>query len=66
MASEELELRQRIAEAKAEERTYEEFNEEQNIDGINDYLEDVNGNLPPLPFYQRQNLTIRLHQRCLL
>ena len=29
MASEELELQQKIAEAKAEERTYEEFDEEQ-------------------------------------
>ena len=45
MACEELELRQKIAEAKAEERTYEDFNEEENIDGMNDYLEDVKNKL---------------------
>ena len=36
MATEELE-----AEAKAEEKTYEKFEEEQNIDGMNENLEDV-------------------------
>ena len=41
MATEELELRQQIAEAKAEEKTYEKFEEEQNIDGMNENLEDV-------------------------
>ena len=41
MATEELELRQQIAEAKAEEKTYEKFEKEQNIDGMNENLEDV-------------------------
>ena len=50
MASEELELRQKIAEAKAEERTYEEFNEEQNLDGMHDYLEDAKDKLTSTPF----------------
>ena len=50
MATEELELRQKIAEAKAEERTYQEFDEEQNIDGMNDYLEDVKAKLTSTPF----------------
>ena len=50
MASEELELGQKIAEAKAEERTYEEFDEEQNIDGMNDYLEGVKAKLTATPF----------------
>ena len=51
MASEELELRQKIAEAKAEERTYEEFDEEQNIDGMNEYLEDAKDKLTSTPFF---------------
>ena len=38
MATEELELRQQIAEAKAEEKTYEKFEEEQNIDRMNGNL----------------------------
>ena len=50
MATEELELRQKIAEAKAEEKTYEEFDEEQNIDGMNDYLEDAKAKLTSTPF----------------
>ena len=50
MASEELELRQKIAEAKAEERTYEEFDDEQNIDGMNNYLEGVKAKLTATPF----------------
>ena len=37
MASKELELRQEIA--KIEEKVYEQFEMEQNIDGMNDYLE---------------------------
>jgi len=41
MASEELELRQEIAQAKLEERLYEQFEMEQNIDGMNDYLEKM-------------------------
>ena len=41
MATEELELRKQIAEAKAEEKTYEKFEEEQNMDGMNENLEDV-------------------------
>ena len=49
MAGEELELRQKIAEAKAEERTCEEFDEEQNIDGMNDYLEDFKDKLTSTP-----------------
>ena len=39
MATEELELRQEIAQAKVEEKVYEQFELEQNIDGMNDYLE---------------------------
>ena len=50
MATEELELRQKIAEAKTEEKTYEEFDEEQNIDGMNDYLEDAKAKLTSTPF----------------
>ena len=50
MATEELELRQKIAEAKAEERTYDEFDEEQNIDGMNDYLEDIKAKPTSTPF----------------
>ena len=50
MATEELELRQKIAEVQAEERTYKEFDEEQNIDGMNDYLEDVKAKLTSTPF----------------
>ena len=52
MASGELELRQKIAKvkAKAEEKTYEEFDEEQNIDGMNDYLEGVKAKLIATPF----------------
>ena len=62
IASEELELRQKIAEAKAEERTYEEFNEEQNLDGTNDYLEDVKDKLISTPFLIGGiNPTITLH-----
>ena len=41
MASEELELRQEIAQAKIEEKVYEQFEMEQNIDGMNDYLETM-------------------------
>ena len=41
MASEELELRQEIAQAKVEEKSYEQFEMEQNIDGMNDYLEKM-------------------------
>lgn len=41
MATEELELRQQIAEARAEEKTYEKFEKEQNIDGMNENSEDV-------------------------
>ena len=49
-ASEELEPRQKIAEAKAEEKTYYEFDEEQNIDGMNDYLEGVKAKPAATPF----------------
>jgi len=41
MASEELELQQEIAQAKIEEKVYEQFEMEQNIDGMNDYLETM-------------------------
>ena len=41
MATEELELRQEIAQAKVEEKLYEQFELEQNLDGINDYLEKM-------------------------
>ena len=49
MASRELELRQQIAEAKAEEKTYEQFDEPQVIDGINDYLKNVPTKLTSIP-----------------
>lgn len=49
-ASEELEPRQKIAEAKAEEKTYYDFDEEQNIDGMNDYLEGVKAKPTATPF----------------
>ena len=38
------------SEAKAEERTYEEFDEEQNIDGMNEYLKDAKDKLTSTPF----------------
>ena len=53
MASEELELRQKIAEAKAKERNYGEFNEEKNINGMNDYLEDVKDKRTSTPFLSK-------------
>ena len=43
MATEELELRQQIAEAKAEEKTYEKFDEKQNIDGMNNLKKRCKG-----------------------
>ena len=49
MASEELELRREIVEAKAEEKTYEQFDEKQIIDGMNDYLKDVTAKLTCIP-----------------
>ena len=48
MATEDLELRQKIAEIKAEEN--EEFDEEQNNDSMNDYLEDAKAKLTYTPF----------------
>ena len=41
MATEELELRQEIAQAKVEEKLYERLELEQNIDDMNDYLEKM-------------------------
>ena len=35
----------KIADAMEEERTYEEFDEEQNLDGMNNYLEGVKAKL---------------------
>ena len=49
MASEELELWQQIAEAKAEEKTSAQFDEEQVIDGRNDYLKNVRATLTSIP-----------------
>ena len=49
MASRELELRQQFAEAKAEEKTYEQFDEQQVIDGINDYWKNVPAKLTSIP-----------------
>ena len=61
MATEELELRPKTVEAKAEERTYKEFDEEQNIDDMRVIVwKMLRLNVPPLPSYRRQNLTIRL------
>ena len=61
MASRELELRQQIAEAKAEEKTYEQFDEQQVIDGINDYLKMYQLNSLPFPSYLMHNLMVSLH-----
>ena len=41
MATEELELRQEISQAKVEEKVYEQFEMEQNIDDMNNYLEKM-------------------------
>ena len=41
VATEELELKQEIAQAKVEEELYEQFEMEQNIDDMNDYLEKM-------------------------
>ena len=49
MATEELELRQEIAQAKVEERLYEQFELEQNIDGMNDCLEKMKGQSTSTP-----------------
>ena len=49
ITSVELELRQQISEAKAEEKIYEQFDEEQIIHGMNDYLKDVTANLTSIP-----------------
>ena len=49
ITSVELELRQQISEAKAEEKIYEQFHEEQIIHGMNDYLKDVTANLTSIP-----------------
>ena len=51
MASVELELRWQIAKAKAEERTYEQFVEEQIIDCMNDYLKDVKAKNTSIPIF---------------
>ena len=56
IATEELELRPKIVEAKAEERTYKEFDEEQNIDGMSDYLEDVKAKRTSTPFLSEARL----------
>ena len=47
MVSEELELRMQVAEA--EEKTYEQFDEQQVIDGMNDYLKNVPAKLTSIP-----------------
>ena len=49
LSIEELELRQQIAEARGEEKTYQKFEEEQNIDGMNENLEDVKVKLTSTP-----------------
>ena len=49
MASEELELRQEIVQAKIEEKVYEQFEMEQNIDGMNDYLETMKAKYTSTP-----------------
>ena len=54
MATEELELRPNIVEAKAEERTYKEFDEEQNIDDMSHYLEDVKAKRTSTPFLSEE------------
>ena len=61
MATEELQLRQQIAEAKAEEKTYEKFEEEQNIDGMNEIWKMLRLNTLLFPSHLGYNLTIRLH-----
>ena len=42
--------KKKIAEAKAEEKTYQECDEEQSIDGMNDYLEGVKAKRTSPPF----------------
>ena len=59
MLSEELELRMQVAEA--EEKTYEQFDEQQVIDGINDYLKMYQLNSLPFPSYLMHNLMVSLH-----
>ena len=49
MVSEELELRMQVAEARAEEKTYEQFDEQQVIDGMNDYLKNVPAKVTFIP-----------------
>ena len=39
----------KIAEAKAEEKTYEKFEQEQNVDGMHENLEDVKVELASIP-----------------
>ena len=51
MASVELELRWQIAEVKAEERTYEQFVEEQITDYMNDYLKEVKAKHTSIPIF---------------
>ena len=49
MASEELELRQQIAEAKTEEKSSAQFDLDQVFDGMNDYLKSVLAKLTSIP-----------------
>lgn len=49
MASEELELRQQIAEAKIEEKSSAQFDVDQVFDGMNDYLKSVLAKLTSIP-----------------
>ena len=45
MTSVELKLLQQIVEAKAEEKSYEQFDEEQILDGMNYFMKDVTAKL---------------------
>ena len=58
MASVELELRWQIVEAKAEERTYKQFVEEQIIDCMNDYLKDVKAKHTSIQSSLRHKVTV--------
>ena len=49
MASEELELRQQIAEAETEEKSSAQFDVDQVFDGMNDYLKSVLAKLTSIP-----------------
>ena len=50
MTSVELKLLQQIVEVKAEEKNYEQFDEQQILDGMNYCMKDVTAKLTSFPF----------------